>query len=337
MNFKKTLLFTGAGFTANFNGFLAREMWSWIFNNPKLDNAGGVKLKLKDPQSKFDFEQIYSDVFDSRSNLPEHEVEIFKQVVNEAYITMDKVIQSSWDSLPIHPADLQRFLNKFIDPGDSGAGACFTLNQDMLLEKRLGWRPLCPSQMNYQGNWGDVSNQDLAADTSKTLPSAEELEEYKNQTTNLAHCYIKLHGSLRWVSQEGNDSKVIGINKMNTIRRIPLLNWYFELFNEAIVAGDVKLVIVGYGFRDPHINDLLATACENHGLKLFIISPQDPEAFLDDLLYRNQGVARSADPIGSKIWNGVSGYFQYRLSKIIPREQRSINPELTEFYKAIGV
>jgi hypothetical protein len=29
------VLFTGAGFTKNFGGFLAKEMWSKIFNNPR--------------------------------------------------------------------------------------------------------------------------------------------------------------------------------------------------------------------------------------------------------------------------------------------------------------
>ena len=312
-------------------------MWSWIYNNPKLDNAGNIKLKLKDPQGKFDFEQIYSDVFDERSGFPSSQVELFKDVVNEAYKSMDKVIQANWDSLPIHPADLIRFLEKFIEPGNGGAGACFTLNQDLMLEKRLGWRPLCPTQMNYNGNWGDVSNPDLQIETDKILPSNDDLETYITEASNIERRYVKLHGSLRWVSPEGNDNKVIGINKMHTIQGIPLLKWYFQLFNEAITAGDVKLVIIGYGFRDSHINELLATACESHGLKLFIISPEDPEVFLDNLLYRGQGVIHSADPTGSKIWNGVKGYFPFRLSKILPREQNSVKPELNEIYRAVGI
>lgn len=330
MDFGNTILFTGAGFTANFGGFLAREMWSWIFNNPQLNNAGNLKRRLRE---KFDFEEIYSDVFDERSGLPEHEVKIFRDVVNEAYISMDAVIQAGWDSLPINPYDLRNFLDRFVTP----AGVCFTLNQDMAMEKRLGWRPLVPHSMNYGGNWGDLSNADLNADTPKKLPTIEELEEFKNQTGNVNSSYIKLHGSLRWVNSDGDDSKVIGINKMNTIAKIPLLNWYFELFQQAISAGDIRLVIIGYGFRDPHINELLANACENNDLKLFIISPENVEDFLDNLLYRGQGQLRSADPIGNKIWNGVAGYFPYRLSKIFPTERRNVNPELREIYNALSL
>lgn len=47
MNFSDTILLTGAGFTANFGGFLAREVWSKIFNNPKLNDAGNLKLELR--------------------------------------------------------------------------------------------------------------------------------------------------------------------------------------------------------------------------------------------------------------------------------------------------
>lgn len=329
ITFGNVLLFTGAGFTANFGGFLSRQMWSWIFNNPKLNNAGQLKHKLR---QKFDFEEIYSDVFDERSDLPSHEIDIFKDVVNEAYVSMDNVIQSGWDSLPIHPSDVKRFLDRFV----TATCACFTLNQDMTMEKRLGWRPLVPHSMNYSGSWGDVSNQDLNSDTPKQLPTSEDLEVFRSQVGN-ANYYIKLHGSLRWVNSDGGDSKVIGINKMNTIARIPLLNWYFELFRQAISAGNVKLLIIGYGFRDSHINQLLAEACENNGLKLFIMSPENVESFLDNLLYRGQGQSRSADEIGTKIWNGVVGYFPYKFSQIFPYSQRTLNPELSEICNALGL
>jgi len=334
MNFSKTLLLTGAGFSANFGGFLAREMWSWIFNNNKLNNAGNIKLKLRD---EFDFEKIYSDVFDERSNFPEHEIGIFKEVVNEAYVSMDHVIQAFWDSMPIHPNDLERFLDRFMNPPEGGIGTCFTLNQDMVMEKRLGWRPLCPQSMNFGGNWGDRQHPDLNSDSPKILPTSDEFNTFIGQQLNISSCYIKLHGSLRWVNPGGEDSKVIGINKVQTIKKIPLLNWYYELFGQAISVGDVKLVVIGYGFRDDHINSLLAKACEESGLKLFVLSPDDPESFQENLLYRGQSIARSPDIIGNKIWKGVHGYFPYRLSKMFPREQRNINPELNAIYASINV
>lgn len=337
MDFRNTILLTGAGFSANFGGFLAREMWSWIFNNPQLNDAGNIKFRLKDRrvEDSFDFEKVYSEVFDSTSAFSASEISIFREVVNEAYFSMDDVIQSSWDSLPIHPSDLRRFLDNLVTGVDGQKGICFTLNQDLVMEKRFNWQPLGPTTMIYKGSFGNLNAEDLNSHAPKVLPTRDELEIYKSQSLPDFR-YVKLHGSLRWVSQEGEDHKVIGINKINIIAKIPLLNWYFDLFKEAISTGNTKLLIIGYSFRDPHINNLLADACENKGLKLFIISPSDPEEFSNDLLYRGQGILKAADMVGSKIWKGVEGYFPYKLSKIFPLQQRTINPELDEIYKSIN-
>lgn len=303
-------------------------MWSRIFNNQKLKNAGNLKLKLKEERNKFDFEKIHSDVFDSRSGLPEHEVKIFKEVVNEAYVYMDDVIQSGWDSLNIHDSDIRSFLNRFT----TNASACFTLNQDMTMEKRFGWNPLVPGSANHYGNWG----LNFDSDKKLILPTNESLDPFKTNPGNTNY-YIKLHGSLGWITTDSEDSMVIGINKPELINKIPLLKWYFELFEQAISAGDVKLLIIGYGFRDDHINKLLAKACEDSGLRLFVVSPGDVESFLGNLLYRNQGIARSADEVGNKIWKGVEGYFPYKFSQVFPRNQRSINPELVEICSSLEI
>ena len=34
--YSDVIILTGAGFTANFGGFLARDMWEKIFNHPSL-------------------------------------------------------------------------------------------------------------------------------------------------------------------------------------------------------------------------------------------------------------------------------------------------------------
>jgi hypothetical protein len=49
---------------------------------------------------------------------------------------------------------------------------------------------------------------------------------------------------------------VPGANKSATIQGQELLRWYFEMFKQAL-ADPLQLVIVGYGFRDPDINQVL--------------------------------------------------------------------------------
>ena len=56
---KNLILLTGAGFTHNFGGFLGREMWAKIFNNPLIQTRTRIReLLLED----FDFESVYSRI-----------------------------------------------------------------------------------------------------------------------------------------------------------------------------------------------------------------------------------------------------------------------------------
>ena len=50
----------------------------------------------------------------------------------------------------------------------------------------------------------------------------------------------------------------------------PLLSWYADIFEQVVSAGDVRLMIAGYGFGDAHINAVIAQAIENHALSVFI-------------------------------------------------------------------
>lgn len=48
-----------------------------------------------------------------------------------------------------------------------------------------------------------------------------------------------------------------------------MLKWYAELFRERIARPDAKLMIIGYGFRDDHLDQILEEAIDR-GLKVFI-------------------------------------------------------------------
>lgn len=53
------ILFTGAGFTKNFGGLLASEMWSKIFNHEQVQSRKNLKELLTED---FDYESIYYKV-----------------------------------------------------------------------------------------------------------------------------------------------------------------------------------------------------------------------------------------------------------------------------------
>lgn len=337
MNFKNTILLTGAGFTANFGGFLAKEMWSKIFNNPRLNDAGHLKLELR---KNFDFEEVYSMVLGNRiPNLHPYEYDTFVNSLNEAYMSMDDVLKHpEWEqTYGIHSPELRKFLGFFSESGENETGVCFTLNQDLFMERNFDWQPLGPPSMKYTGNFGKIEKKDLDSDSLKTLPNDKELESYKGSLSeNFA--YIKLHGSQKWIAHDSRDTKIIGINKSEAIDKIPLLKWYFELFEQALFRENVRLVVIGYSFRDDHINQRIVKAINEHHLKLYVISTEDPVRFSFRMRYKYPESAGVND-INDKtlpIWSAIEGYFPYELKRIFPLSQR-ITAEKLEVFNSIGI
>ena len=67
---------------------------------------------------------------------------------------------------------------------------------------------------------------------------------------------------------------VIAGKKKEQIQSIPMLRWYFEKFTEIFSHDELHLLIIGYGFGDPHINEVLAQAIDEHGLVCSLLHPE---------------------------------------------------------------
>ena len=113
---------------------------------------------------------------------------------------------------------------------------------------------------------------------------------------------------------------ILGTNKIEDIKKEPLLNWYFNIFRDAISQNGVKLFVLGYSFRDEHVNEIIIDAIEKNHIQIYIISPEDPESFRDRMEGKiSYGSYEVKNTI--KIWNAVDGYFPYRLNEIFPANQ----------------
>jgi SIR2-like domain len=124
------------------------------------------------------------------------------------------------------------------------------------------------------------ANQD-STDFSLRLPALDELEPRKKELFRKGFAqiaYVKLHGSQGWLSHDGSDAMVIGTQKVSRIETEPLLKWYFSLFEQVLNTPETRLLIVGYGFGDAHVNQFIVNAI-GKGLKLYVISPQSPQEF----------------------------------------------------------
>jgi hypothetical protein len=320
----KPILFTGAGFTNNFGGFLAREMWSKIFNNPEIQSNKTLKELLL---NNFNYEFIYFAVLRS---CKQKERELIKRVILKAYEDLDNIIcnwnfnNSNPDSLNIY--GFRDLLVQFIGSGHE-RGYFFTLNQDLLMERFNGYRSVGAPVFN--NNFYSWQKAKLKYTQFIRLPGENAMINTKATLESAGNfVYIKLHGSYGWLSSNGADNQmVIGYDKLNDINKEPLLKWYLELFEKVIKEGAKKLVIIGYGFGDEHINDILLEGVNNYELRPYIISPTDPEMFMKRLREKKL----------DEIWKNLGGYFPCTLKQMFPHSQdQHPTPLYHEFKNAIS-
>lgn len=102
---------------------------------------------------------------------------------------------------------------------------------------------------------------------------------------------------------------VVGTEKTRQIDELPLLAWYAGIFKRVLMAGDMRLMIVGYGFGDEHINAVVADAIANHGLQVFIWGGSSIK----------ERVLAGAH--GGMIWSGVMSTASQTMREVFPPSQ----------------
>jgi hypothetical protein len=71
----------------------------------------------------------------------------------------------------------------------------------------------------------------------------------------------------------------MGGNKPTTMQLHPILMWYATKFTEYLSKPGARLMVIGYGFMDGHINKLIYEAWEksNRTLSIVIVDPDGRE------------------------------------------------------------
>ena len=311
-----SILLTGAGFTHNFGAPLAEGMWSLIFSHPSVSSEKRVQSLLRD---NFDFEDVYHEIVKS-GNYGEEEISAISDAVISAYEAIDgNVINWSFDesaSYPVNIYQLTDLINLFSDNGRK-LGFFFTLNQDLFIERHyhsehLTVVPGIP--IHDRSDWFTHRfNQPIDRQNYSILPGPDEADSVAYQDLlDYRCCYVKLHGSFGWRSYDGSLKIVIGRGKEESIAEEPLLKWNFSLFETVLRMPERRLLVVGYSFRDKHVNNIIASALRECGLRLFIIDPLSPREFRE--FTKNQ-------ERGEEIWERVEGYFPCSLLQLYPKDQ----------------
>jgi hypothetical protein len=159
---------------------------------------------------------------------------------------------------------LQKFLSRF--------DAIFTLNQDTFLETHYAG-PVRWSERWYGSYLPYMRIIDEPRKTYRLMLCEPLTQENDFVTQENYQPIYKLHGSYNWFSEpKGERLLVMGGNKTGSIKALRVLARYQDEFCNMLSQPDTHLMVIGYSFRDPHINNAIQSGAEK-GMKVFVIDP----------------------------------------------------------------
>lgn len=191
------ILLTGAGFTKNFGGFLAKDMWYEIFNHNAVGKEKRVK-KLMQTNDDYDYETIYQTIMEG-NEYTKGEKKAIHDAVMEAYKNLDYIVKEwHFTNNSPHPINihlLSEMISKLAD--NNTQGYFFTLNQDLFIERKYLGRNQCSSLgIRWEPRFikNNMRDLKLGEDEFFRLPNSDELNRKKEESLNgCKFLYIKLH------------------------------------------------------------------------------------------------------------------------------------------------
>jgi SIR2-like domain len=264
-------LLTGAGFSRNWGGWLADEAFEYLLGCAEL--LPYHRTLLWKHRGKGGFESVLQELRDEYIKSPGTQTATPLQEFDKLLMGMFYSMNNGFGSFePVtnlalghQPTFMRDFLCRF--------DAIFTLNQDTLLEQKYINSDIRDgSQGKLLGAQSPGLVQETMGGTAYAHPGLFRPGNPPYSVPERIQPYFKLHGSSHWRAPNGLSLLIMAEHKGTQIDGIALLDWYRGEFRKRLSQPDAKLMIVGYSFRDPHINEIL-TACITAGLKLFIIDP----------------------------------------------------------------
>jgi hypothetical protein len=277
------ILLLGAGFSRNWGGWLATEAFDYLLGCPEVVDSAYLRDKLWKYRTSGGFEAALAavnlDYYKKPAPHLNHMLDLnsaIKRMFDDMNRGFFDLTTLELSALFTRAGGVRGFLARF--------DAIFTLNQDLLLEAQYfahdvsifsdqrwtgavmpGMLPCGPANQASKNDWG---HRDW-------VPSKKD-EDYIIAASQQPFC--KLHGSSNWQAGHGGPLLIVGNNKEDAMKLHPVLLRYMEEFERRLAMPGARLMVIGYGYRDQHINDCLQYAVETHGLRIFNISPDGAEA-----------------------------------------------------------
>lgn len=288
-----TILLTGAGFSSNWGGLLASDVSSYLMQLIK----GNFELESLLHNSN-GFEDAYEKLREKVKNNPSmnniQNIETLENALHDVFNAMNIAYQKK-GTLNFN-SDISKSVSNFLANFDS----IFTLNQDLLLELLYAkFFPIIHPKRKIGVEFVGVKP---AGDWNQDPLNAKWVErEEKTFSHNLQPIH-KLHGSINWVDESnGKKMMIIGTEKIASISSQPIIRYLNGEFYRQLMLENSKLMIIGYGFKDEHINQYIINAYNhkrNQGkdLPIFVIHP-DGQGYLKTINHSYGGAIKSKEPI----------------------------------------
>ena len=259
----------------------------------------------------------------------------YQKCLNAYNVTLDILLSSISIIYPNETLlDYIYFYNKIFEMNKSKKNfilSIFTTNYDLFNESALE-----KIGVNYTSGFrGDITRRfDPSIFRYRLVDSENRYKDKWIPLKNFAKLF-KLHGSINWKMNDGivvqeekpikKDEVIIfpSIDKHNETNKSP----YSELFRELslnLQSPNTTLIILGYGFSDDHINQLIIQSCENEDFVLLSFVNKNEikvKMFMDKVSSR-----RNCHFIGG-VENGVNSghYFKVIASKYLGQPEEIIS------------
>jgi hypothetical protein len=274
------ILLLGAGFSRNWGGFLASEVFDYLFGCAEVLGDTTLKQLLWDFRLKGGFEStlqhLQSAARHSGAAADLDRLDRFQRALLRMFGDMNAAFAAITDFE--RQTDVARMLGTFLHRFD----AIFSLNQDVLMERHYlnmnlalshsrRWSGpdlpgMKPDAQTAAGGWGDVTWRPRDRGEFKVASGAQP--------------FFKLHGSSNWFDAEGKGLLIMGGDKGGAISLAEVLSWYQEEFKHHLTGEQSRLMVMGYGFNDDHISEIIGSAADGGNLGLFIVDPLGPNVLL---------------------------------------------------------
>lgn len=328
------LLLLGAGFSRNWGGWLATEAFEYLLGCPEVVHDAGLRQLLWQHQHQGGFEAALAELQlafarDPQSGGPP--LMALQSAVSRMFADMNKAFMDmeSWE----FQQHIERMIGTFLTRFD----AIFTLNQDVFLEHHYAnqnialigkkkWAGAELPGLRMTPAPDPMHGNSWARSTWSPLPEGEFKADASFQPI------YKLHGSSNWTHVDGQPMLIMGGAKVREIGQTPILNWYAKVFEERLAEKPARLMVIGYGFRDEHINAAIAKAVEG-GLKLFVIAPEGAELARRINPTRQGGLIAAQTPLEGMLEQSLVGASRRPLRDIFGGDTAEHN-KVMRFFEA---